>query len=161
MGRLVKEIQNQFKIEFDSGKFDEWCVYLETPEIKRHAPLDIHYFTRLQELGRTHGHQKIYDDFVKFYTPTNKEVSNTVNQLITELSTDYGSDSVEIDMWFSVIYAGMIAEENKQFAILKKRVKRLGVYQVLLDGQTPTYAANFSKGKKWRELDSIMKPLGI
>jgi len=141
MGRLVKEIQNQFKIEFDSGKFDEWCVYLETPEIKRYAPLDVHYFTRLQELGKIHGHQKIYDDFVKFYIPTNKEISNSVNLLITELSADYG--------------------ENKQFAILKKRVKRLGVYQVLMDAQTPTYAANFSKGKKWRELDSIMKPLGI
>ena len=32
---------------------------------------------------------------------------------------------------------------------------------VLIDRKNPDYAANFSKGKKWKELDSIMRPLGI
>lgn len=161
MGTTIKELPNQFKIEFDKGKFDDWCVYLTTPTIARYPPLDVQYFTRLYELGNTHGHEKMYNDFVKFYIPTNKLISQEINNLITEISKEYGPDSIEIDMWFSVIYSGMIAEENKQFAVLKKRIKRLGVYQVLIDGQTPTYAANFSKNKKWREIDEIMKPFGI
>ena len=57
--------------------------------------------------------------------------------------------------------AGMIAEENKVNMILKKRIKRLGVYQVLMDNFPPSEAANFSKGKGWRELDSIMKAKGF
>jgi hypothetical protein len=157
MGKLIKEIKNQFRIEFDNGNFDEWCVYLETQKTRRYAPTDIEYFARLQELGKVHGFQKIYDDFLKVYNLTDKNVSNSINDLITELSAHYGPDCIEIDMWFSVIYAGMIAEENKKYAILKKRIKRLGIYQVLIRAESPAYAANFSKGKKWRELDSIMK----
>ena len=161
MGKLIKEVPSQFLIEFDSGKFDSWCVYLETPTKKRYPPLDTEYFSRLYDLGQKHGHQKIYDDYIKFYNPTSKIISTEINDLITDISKNYNTDSIEIDMWFSVIYGGMIAEENKQFAVLKKRIKRLGMYQVLIDGQTSTYAANFSKNKKWRELDSIMKQYGI
>ena len=66
-----------------------------------------------------------------------------------------------VEQWFVVIYAGMIAEENKQSAILKKRIKRLGMHQVLKLEYEPRIAANFSKGKKWRDLDEIMKPLSF
>jgi hypothetical protein len=55
----------------------------------------------------------------------------------------------------------MIAEENKANAILKKRVKRLGVHQVLVLGMPPSEAAKFSNGKKWRDLDAIMKSNGF
>ncbi len=55
----------------------------------------------------------------------------------------------------------MIEEENKQFAILKKRIKRLGMHQILIDNLDPEVAANFSKGKKWRELDNLMKLRGF
>jgi hypothetical protein len=80
---------------------------------------------------------------------------------ITTIADTYGSDAEEVDIWLTVIYAGMIAEENKQFAVLKKRVKRLGMHQVLLENMAPAVAANFSKGKKWRELDQIMRPKGF
>ena len=55
----------------------------------------------------------------------------------------------------------MIAEENKGNAILKKRIKRLGMHQVLLENYTPEHAANFSKGKKWKDLDKLMKQKGF
>jgi hypothetical protein len=55
----------------------------------------------------------------------------------------------------------MIAEENKKNAILKKRIKRLGIYQVLIEGMKPEVAAVFSKGKKWRELDKTMLERGF
>lgn len=55
----------------------------------------------------------------------------------------------------------MIAEENKLNAILKKRIKRLGMYQVLVQNYPPSVAANYSKGKKWRELDALMVHYGF
>jgi hypothetical protein len=77
------------------------------------------------------------------------------------LAAKYGEDAEEIEIWLTVIYAGMIAEENKAHAVLGKRIKRLGMYQVLIEKLSPDYAANFSKGKKWRELDAVMKGKGF
>ena len=54
-----------------------------------------------------------------------------------------------------------MVRENKEFAKLKKRIKRLGMYQTLIEGMKPRDAANFSKGKDWTELDVIMKERGF
>ena len=66
-----------------------------------------------------------------------------------------------MEIWLNVLYAGMIAEENKKNAILKKRIKRLGMYQVLIEQMPPEQAAVFSKGKKWKELDQLMATKGF
>jgi hypothetical protein len=66
-----------------------------------------------------------------------------------------------MEIWFNVLYAGMVAEENKEHALLKKRIKRLGMHQVLLENMEPEKAALFSKGKKWTELDKLMKEKGF
>ena len=55
----------------------------------------------------------------------------------------------------------MIAEENKSKAILKKRIKRLGMYQTLIQQLPAMEAAVFSKGKKWQVLDKICRELGF
>ena len=148
-------------IEFDSGKFDDWCVYVAESGIGRYAPNDERYFSRLKTLGERHGRQQIYDDFVVFYQMTDANLNPQVLQTIRKLSLKYGTDSHEIGKWFAVIYAGMVAEENKQFAILKKRIKRLGMHQVLVDSKSPAFAATFSRGRKWHELDALMKTKGF
>ena len=53
----------------------------------------------------------------------------------------------------SILYVGMIAEENKRRAMLRKRVKRLGVYQLLIENVAPEEAATFSRGKPWNVID--------
>lgn len=148
-------------IEFDSGCFDGWCVFVSTPGNKRFAPTDVQYFSRLKKLSEKFGPQKIYDDFVVIFNRTTKNVDAKVFELITVLSRFYDADDAEMELWLNVIYAGMIAEENKENAILKKRIKRLGMHQVLIDGMLPEAAAVFSKGKKWKELDEIMKAKGF
>lgn len=55
----------------------------------------------------------------------------------------------------------MIAEENKDYAILKKRIKRLGMHQILIEKISPEKASNFSRGRNWRELDKICKEYGF
>ena len=115
----------------------------------------------LKKIAEKFGPQKIYDDFVVIYNRTSKNVDLKVFELIAVLSLFYDADTAEMELWLNVIYAGMIAEENKENAILKKRIKRLGMYQVLIDGISPEKAAVFSKGKKWKELDEIMRLKGF
>ena len=161
MTRIIKKIKNGSIVEYDRGKFDDWCVFLTRAGEYRYAPTDTEYFTKLSNLGEKYGRKKIYEDFLKIYKPTNSKINNAILKYITDIASEYGEHALEVDIWFTVIYAGMVAEENKQYAILKKRIKRLGMYQVLIERKSPGYAANFSKGRKWIELDSIMRPLGI
>lgn len=161
MGQLIKLVRGTIKVEFDKGFFDDWCVYVTKPNAVIYAPKDTEYFEALKQLGQSHGHAHIYNSFLRFYHPTTKRIDSRILELITTISNDYGNDAEEMDTWFTVIYAGMVAEENKAYAILKKRMKRLGLHQLLLEDKTPEYAANFSKGKKWKELDKLMKQRGF
>ena len=161
MATLIKIINNNIRIEFDKGRFDGWCVYLAKKGNKRYAPSDTEYFHRLQEMGKTYSNQRIYNDFIKFYSLTNKTIDQNILKMIDILAESYSNDKDELNTWFTIIYAGMVAEENKDGAVLKKRIKRLGMHQVLIGSLAPEDAANFSKGKTWKELDSIMKTLGI
>jgi hypothetical protein len=161
LATLIKLINNKIRVEFDTGKFDDWCVYLSKPALPRYAPTDIEYFSLLKHHSKTHGTAKIYNDFISYYELTGKEINPAVLEKITSVSIEYGPDAEEMDTWFTVIYAGMIAEENKVNAILKKRIKRLGMHQLLLENFTAEEAANFSKNKKWQELDILMKQKGF
>ncbi len=157
----INSFSNGGFIGFDSGCFDAWCVFVTMPDKQRFAPTDVQYFNRLKKISENFGPQKIYDDFVVIYNRTTKNVDQKVFGLINVLSSFYNEFAEEMELWLNVIYAGMIAEENKENAILKKRIKRLGIHQVLIEGLSPEAAAVFSKGKKWKELDEVMKSKGF
>ena len=161
MATLIKIINNRIGIEFDTGSFDNWCVYLTKPSLARYAPTDVEYFSWMKQQAKIFGAAKIFNDFISIYELTGKEIETVILDKITTLSKDYSAISEEMDTWFTIIYAGMIAEENKANAILKKRIKRLGMHQLLLENYKPEDAANFSKNKKWQELDAIMKRKGF
>jgi len=149
-----------FTVEYDKGTFDDWCVYLADGE-KRYAPSDKEYFDRLKTLGDKHGREKIYHDFLNIYRQTSSEIDKNTIQFIENLSEKYHNEGEEIKKWFLVIYAGMVAEENKSNTRLGKRIKRLGIYQVLILDRPVLHAANYSKKRKWWELDKIMKRHGF
>jgi len=159
--RVIKNVPGSFQIAFGWGSFDAWCVFLTRLSAKTYAPKDTEYFTLLQQLAIIHGAAKMYNDFLSFYHPTTATLNETILETITTLSQEYQPNAEEINLWFTVLYAGMVAEENKTHAILKKRIKRLGLHQVLLEGMNPMEAANFSKGKKWQELDKLMLAKGF
>jgi len=152
MGRIIKTFTDESVLEYDDGKFDSWCVYLSRPTKPRYAPLDIQYFADIVKFAAQYSPTLVYQDFVTIYNATAKQIDSTTLQLIHNLAQKYGNDALEIEIIFTIIYAGMVAEQNKQFTKLGKRVKRLGVYQVLFESMTPGQAANFSKGKGWREI---------
>ena len=161
MPQKLNIFSNGGTIEFDTGSFDEWCVFITRPGGDRFAPTDVQYFSRLKKLARKHDPEKIYDDFVVIFNRTSSEINPDVFLLIRQMSRFYEPDSLEMEIWFNVLYAGMVAEENKENAILKKRIKRLGMHQVLIDGLEPEVAAGFSKGIQWKELDRLMKAKGF
>jgi hypothetical protein len=162
MERLIKLLPNQQKVVFDKGNFDAWCVYVTEPNGKRYAPKDIEYFAELQKIALSYPEKKVYDDFVSIYQKTTATIDKQVLALIDNLYLSYLPHHWEkTALWFTVIYAGMVAEENKEGAILKKRIKRLGMYQVLIQQLKAEEAAGFSKGKSWRDLDSLMRQLGF
>jgi hypothetical protein len=162
MPRLIKKLKNNRSVVFDSGKFDDWCVYVEESNGIRKAPFDETYFTDLVQIAQKYKENKVYQDFVCIYENTTSTINQITLTLIDEIVSTYNiEDNVLIEQWFTVIYAGMIAEENKKNAILKKRIKRLGMHQVLIMGMPANQAASFSKGKNWRDLNEIMINLGF
>lgn len=161
MGRIIRDFKDGSTLEYDKGAFDDWCVYLTRPNIIRYAPKDYQYFKRLTEYGLKYGKNQVYNDFVQIYNVTTKSLDNSVFELIDRLSEKYGEKAIDIAIDFSIIYMGMVAEENKAYTKLGKRVKRLGIHQVLIDEYPYNMAANFSRGKKWRDLDNECKQRGF
>jgi len=160
--RIIKEIANNRKVVFAQGRFDDWCVYIIEGNGNKKAPFDIEYFRDLKNISQKYKNDKVYNDFVSIYNQTDSKINQGTLNLINRIVDTYlKEDRILVEQWFSVIYAGMIAEENKRNAILKKRIKRLGMHQTLILNYEPDIAANFSKGKKWKDLDVIMKKLGF
>lgn len=162
MERLIKRISKNIEIVFDNGKFDDWCVYIKNGNSKT-PPLDTEYFEFFIELGKKYTNKKVYEDFVKIYNLVTNRVEKKVTDLIIDLAKkDYREDiSKDVAINFTVVYAGMIAERNKRYAVLKERIKRLGMYQILVLNYSSGDAANFSKGKKAKDLDVICKEYGF
>lgn len=96
------------------------------------------------------GH-RVYDDFCALYDKVTASEDPAVFDWIETITASYPNPK-EAEVVFGILYMTMISEENKANAILKKRIKRLGVHQVLKEGMRPEIAAEFSKGKKVPEL---------
>ena len=161
MEKFIAQINPSAKIIFDKGKFDNWCVFI-IENGRKYAPKDLDYFADIQAIAKEYPDYKVYKDFLKFYKHTTAEINPVILDLIKEITISYKKEhQFAILKWYTVIYAGMIAEENKEKAILKKRIKHLGMYQLLVENKSAAFASGFSKGKKWQYLDEIMKKLGI
>ncbi len=158
---LIKEYPDGTKIEQGPGRFDDYCVYVTESNGIKKAPRDRDYFNFFTEMSKKYTNTKIYQDFVKIYNKTNSEIEKEVLEEIDVISSSYEEDEREFNIWYTVIYLGMVAEELKANAILKKKVKRLGMYQILMEGMKADDAASFSKSKKAAELISYCKARGF
>lgn len=161
MGRLFKSFPDGSQIEYDRGQFDDWCVYLSRPKQRRFAPKDTWYFSELVRLGSIHGKKCIYDDFVKIYEATTATENDDIKAGIARLAAKYGDDAIMLDILLTILYASMIAEENKANTRLGKRIKRLGMHQILMEDMPPHEAANYSKGMKWSEIAELCQQRGF
>ena len=162
MGRRIKTFPGGAFLEFDQGNFDDWCVYWTQPGQGRKALRDEEYFAQMIALAEKHGREKLYQDYLKVYEHTGKELDHKVLLAITRLAQrEYGQDAFLADYLLTVLYAGMIAEENKENTKLGKRVKRLGVHGILMEGQSAQMAANLTRGMKYQQIEAMCEAKGF
>jgi hypothetical protein len=82
MPRLIKKLKNNRSVVFDSGKFDDWCVYVEESNGIRKAPFDETYFTDLVQIAQKYKENKVYQDFVCIYENTTSKINQITLTLI-------------------------------------------------------------------------------
>ena len=152
--QLINKIGHN-TIFFDRGRFDNWCVYLKNNK-STSVPKDVDYFKFFQKLSKKYGKDMVYNDFLKIYNKVSSQIDNNILSLIFNISRGYSNDDlIEVEINFNIIYASMVAERNKKYAVLKEKIKRLGFHQVVVENIDPTIAANYSKGKKAKDLLDI------
>lgn len=107
-----------------------------------------------------YGEDQVYNDFLRVYDVAVYDYDDEkAYSVIKEVAKNYSYHQTE--HWWSIFYKTMVAEERKENTILGKRIKRLGVYNVLFDKYAPKYTAEYMKGMGWRELDDLMYERGI
>lgn len=150
---------NNICIYFGQGNFDKYCVFVNCPSHFKYAPTDDVYFKWLLKLSKQYGVDIVWDDFNRIYNIVGDDIEEDLAlKTITMIDKHYNEDTI---MWWLVFYMTMIAEQKKENAILKKRIKRLGVYNILFDHYDIDYVITYMKGTNWRTLAKMMKERGI
>lgn len=161
MTRPIITFSNGQSLEYDWGGFDYWCIFIRNPDDSRNPPRDIDYFSTLVELGKIYGFPRIYSDVKKIYVLTGKEIDGKVLEYISLVSEEYPENHRKIEILFSIIYAAFISKENKARTKLGKRIKLLGIHQILTEGISPDIAVNFSKGMPWQNISKLCDERGF
>lgn len=161
MSKIIKTFADNSYLEYDRGKFDDWCVYYSLPNGTRKPPHDTEYFSDLKNFSNVYGVERLYNDFVKVYDLTKKDIDGSVLKRISKIALEYDTDALKIDIIFSILYMAMIAEERKKNTRLGKRIKRLGIHMLLIENQSVFKSANFMRGMKWIEIDKLCRERGF
>ena len=146
---------------FDQGHFDEHCLYVLFPDNSRKPPRDTEYFSTSKELSSLVGVQSFYEDFLSIYVRANRAPKVADIEFIREISAKYVEMELVAEKTFAILYCTMIAENNKAFTKLGKRIKRLGIYKLLFENLEVYEAANFMRGMKWEQIDGMCKERGF
>ena len=147
-------------IGFGRGRIDNFCVYHRIEGLTR-APLDTEYFDFIEGLSRSHSAKKVYRRFVTLYEYVEKDVRKDAIELIDKISSDFPKEYRPCQTYFTILYLAMVAEENYHGTKLGKRLKRLGVHQILIEGMEVDAAANWSRGRPWREISEECERRGF
>lgn len=140
-------------LRWTEGRFDSWKVMEVGPEVMTigASPRDADYFGELLGLTEFKDGVEVYRDFLRLYDETGRDLESRCVALIKSLARGYPEDvRGRVERLFSILYMAMISEfhyelDGNRPSILDKRLKGLAVYQVLIDGATPEFAARFSR----------------
>ena len=161
MSRLIKEFTDGSKLEYGRGRFDNWCVFYTDANGYRIAPRDCEYFDEINRFAEKYGYEKLYTDYVSLYSLTEGAVNDKVLAFISDIAKHYTNDALRIDVLLSILYMGMIAEERKVNTKLGKRIKRLGMHQLLVEHKPVSEAANFMRGMGWQKIAMMCDERGF
>ena len=113
MGTRIIDFSDESYLEFAVGRFDAYCVYMCDGNGSRTAPADPEYFADLLEIAKNHGSEKIWGDSVEVYGLTTHELNSHVYEYISTAVDEYNPDQLLVEKTLFVLYAGMVAENNK------------------------------------------------
>lgn len=162
--QIQAEMAGGVSVYFGRGRIDEYCVFVET-DSRRHAPKDVAYFDSLKTIADRHGElgrDKVYAIFQRLYDSADRNIRQDVLDTIAEEVKNFGGDALLLEHILVTIYYAMVAEESrgpKERFPLGKRLKKIGVYQLLVEDVAPSKAANSSKGRPWRDLLKICEEI--
>lgn len=148
------ELKDGSELYFCKGSFDNFFVRIIRPDKSVYAPKDNESFEDLL---------RIADDAC-----TREELWYFILGVSTGITryarvSDYRiPDKFEkYEYIFAYFIAAMIAEENIAITKLGRRIKLLGIHQVLMGGMPTEKAADYSRGLPWREIDEECKKRGF
>ncbi len=165
--RVIATFADGSYLSFAQGRKDRWCVYYTAPPAAPIPLLDVQYFQILHELAQAYGADFVYADFVSVYDITTADVDNSVVLYIQNtIAGHYPNDILRAAKVFTTLYMAMVAEFHYVSAWgtpsrLTKRVKRLGVYQVLYTDMSVEEAANYSRGGNFHDLNNLCQEYGF
>ena len=149
---------NNYLFWFGEGNIDEWCVYCVKPNNRTWFAYDHEYLSWIRKMGKFHGEEKVYTSFCKIFDNVSYDYNmNDGYQIVHEVSKEYNNT----DHFWAWFWMTMIAEERKENAILGKRIKRLGVYNILFDKYKLKHIVKYMVGMKWYDLEDLMIERGI
>ena len=93
---ILTTFEDKSFLEFASGSFDDWCVFVVTP-INRYAPKDTEYFERLVFYANKYSAESLYKFFVDVYDYTTKDINSMMFDAIkfgVAIMTDDGFDAI-------------------------------------------------------------------
>lgn len=167
----IRPFSDASRFEYIQGNFDSWCVcYFSsnkngTVQSSYKSHTDEEMLTALQVLADTSGADRVYGDVKQIYDYVNKNFDESIYGVIDDILAHYEFDSEEdylyIGKLFFWFYLAMISEENKANTQLGKKIKFLAIHQILIEGYTPSKAANFSKGASAKMLIAKCASYGI
>ena len=155
---MVRRFSDGSELRFGRGRFDKWCVFYRELDGKRKALLDADYFADLRNLAEKYGVDRIFGNFEAVFREVNHVdlPEARVLDAISSCSLWYGEDALKFEKTMTVLYATMIAEENKRNGYVGKYLKRLAVYELLFCGEkTCVVARKFDgvgAGSLWETL---------
>lgn len=149
---------NNYLFWFGEGNIDEWCVYCVKPNCRTWFAYDHEYLSWIRKMGKFHGDDKVYDSFVRIFDNVSYDYDMIDGyRVICDVAKDYH----HTDHFWAWFWMTMVAEERKENAILGKRIKRLGVYNVLFDKYKMSYITTYMVGMRYYDLEELMIERGI
>lgn len=153
------DTDNGFHLGFCKGNFDDYCVQVSKKGYNYRWFKDEEYFRWLKRLSERYGVEKVYNDFKYVYGKVRCGVtSEEANKIIREVDKNYNEPTQQ---WWGLFFMTMLAEEYKENSILGKRIKHLGVYNVLIDEYKIGYVVRYMRGKPWEYLEEECYKRGI
>lgn len=150
-------------IVYENGEKDNWAVMVrdsrESPWI---GVLDSQMMDNILQAVKKYSRQAIWQNMKVIY---NLAEVNPKDEDLTLIRDNIADKRYRFTLY--VYYYGMIAENNKKTPDglyrlpMKKRLKMLGLHQLLYEGYTVEEASNFSRGKKSKELIQLCNERGI